>query len=94
VDVFLVWHVRHAAFLDGRPTEHRDQDGDLIMDDEDDVKLLGVFSSPERAQRRIDVALGEPGFATEPDCFWVDTYTVDEYRWVEGFVSVRNEDQD
>jgi hypothetical protein len=34
VDVFLLWHVRHA-FLDGTPTQHRDEDGTLIWDEED-----------------------------------------------------------
>lgn len=90
VDVYLVWHVRHAAFLDGQPTRHRDDSGQLSWDEEDgdDVKLLGVFESPEAAQARIDRARQQPGFNDEPDCFMVDPYTVGEDTWSDGFVSI------
>jgi len=90
VDVYLVHHVRHAAFLDGRPTEHRGEDGELIWDEEDgdDLKFLGVFSTEAKAQRAIAYAQTQPGFRDEPDCFVVAEYTVDESHWNEGFVCV------
>jgi hypothetical protein len=55
MDVFLLWHVRHARFLDGTPMQHRDQDGQLSWDEEagDDLKILGVYSTEQRAQDRI-----------------------------------------
>ncbi|MFC7597492.1 hypothetical protein ACFQU3_19395 [Terrabacter sp. GCM10028922] len=44
MDVFLVWHVRHARNLDGSPTEHRDEDGELAYDEEyDDFKIIGAY---------------------------------------------------
>ncbi len=90
MDVYLLWHVRHAPFLDGRLTEHRGEDGALIWDEEDgdDLKILGAYSSEQKAQERL-VRAGElPGFRDEPDCFLVDTYTLDEDRWTDGFITV------
>lgn len=90
VDVYLLWHVRHAPFLDGRPTEHRGEDGELIWDEEDgdDLKILGAYSTEQKAQDRLVRARELPGFRDEPDCFLVDQYTLDEDRWTEGFVTV------
>lgn len=94
MNVFLLWHVRHAAFRDGRPTRHRGEDGELGWDEEggDDVKILGVYSTEMKAQDRIIRARTLPGFRAEPDCFLIDQYTTDEDRWTEGFaVYPRNE---
>lgn len=89
MEVYLVHHVHHAAWLDGRPTEHRDADGELSWDEQegDDVKLLGVFSSEERADACVARARVLPGFRDEPDCFLVGPYTVDEEEWTEGYLS-------
>jgi hypothetical protein len=94
VEVFLLWHVRHAPFLDGRPAEHRSADGELDWDEEegDDLKILGIYSSEHAAQERIGRARTQPGFREEPDCFLIDPYTLDEDRWIEGFITIpRNE---
>lgn len=90
--VYLAWHIRHAEFTDGRPTEHVDADGDLIDDDEDDTKLLGVYRTEERARRRIAEARTEPGFVADPDCFWVEVHTLDADLWVGGFFTYRDGD--
>jgi hypothetical protein len=89
VDVFLLWHVRHAPFIDARPTRHRDEGGALIWDEEDgdDLKMLGVYSSEQKAQDRIVRARKLPGFRNEPDCFIVDAYTLDKDHWTEGFIT-------
>ena len=89
MDVFVVWHVRHATYVDGSPTQHRDEGGELAWDEEDgdNSKILGIFSSQERAAARIGLARSEPGFRHEPDCFLVDEYTVDEDCWTGGFVT-------
>jgi hypothetical protein len=90
VDVYLLWHVRHARFLDGTPIEHRGEDGELIWDEEegDDLKILGAYSTELKAQERRVRARESPGFRDEPDCFLIDQYTLDEDRWTEGFVTV------
>ncbi|WP_019135302.1 hypothetical protein [Cellulomonas massiliensis] len=89
MDVYLVHHIHHAAFLDGSPTVHRGDDGELVWDEEDgdDLKMLGVFSSDAAAARAVDHARTLPGFRDEPDCFLVTPHTVDTAMWAEGYVS-------
>jgi hypothetical protein len=90
VDVFLLWHVRHAPFVDRRPTRHRAEEGQLTWDEEDgdDLKILGVYSTEQKARDRIVRARSLPGFRDEPDCFLIDHYAIDQDRWIDGFVSV------
>ena len=90
VEVFLLTHIRHARNLDGT-VEHRDDTGELMWDEEDgdDLKTLGVYSSEQAGQARIEQAKSLPGFDTEPDCFLVTRYILDEDHWTEGFVTVR-----
>ncbi|WP_433618322.1 DUF7336 domain-containing protein [Dactylosporangium sp. CA-139114] len=92
--VYLLWHIRHAPFLDGRPSEHRDEHGELIWDEEDgdDLKILGAYSTEQKAQARITSARELPGFRDEPDCFLIDAYTLDEDRWAEGFSTLPADD--
>ncbi|CCH33872.1 hypothetical protein ABZ816_08615 [Actinosynnema sp. NPDC047251] len=89
MEVFLLWHVRHARNLDGS-IEHVDVGGALSWDEEegDDVKLLGVYSTENRAHERIERARTTPGFADEPNCFMVERYVVDQDTWTEGFTTV------
>ncbi|WP_323101809.1 hypothetical protein [Intrasporangium sp. YIM S08009] len=88
MDVFLVWHVRHARNLDGSPTEHRDEAGELAYDEEfDDLKIIGVYEDEAAAEAAIARTRQLPGFKDEPDCFMVDGYALGEDHWTEGFVS-------
>ena len=88
--IFLLWHIRHAPFVDGRPTRHRNEDGELDWDEEegDDLKMLGAYSTEQKAEERIERARALPGFRDEPDCFRIDCCTVDDDQWTDGFVSV------
>lgn len=90
MNVYMVWHIRHAKFLDGSPTEHFGQEGEILCDEQsgDDVKLLGVYASEADAQGRVDRARSQPGFSEEPNCFLIDGATLGEDQWVDGFVSV------
>jgi hypothetical protein len=56
--------------------------------DDEDVKLLGVYSSPERAEAALDRARLLPGFRDHPDGFQVEGYELDRTEWPEGFVTV------
>ncbi|MEU7778883.1 hypothetical protein [Micromonospora parva] len=91
-DVFLLWHVHHAANDEGQ-VEHLDESGELRVEEEfgDNVKLLGVYSSDMAARARIDSAKGLPGFSNEPDCFIVGRYTIDDDEWMQGFNTVRRD---
>ncbi|MFJ8114093.1 hypothetical protein [Streptomyces sp. NPDC096132] len=91
--VYLLWHIGHQneAGADGA-TLH--VDGETVYVDEqdgDDVKLLGVYSTPGKAEERMRRARLLSGFSDEPDCFVVEEHTIDEDQWTEGFVRVRPE---
>ncbi|MEO5837359.1 MAG: hypothetical protein ABIQ73_28565 [Acidimicrobiales bacterium] len=49
--------------------------------------LLGVYSSDEKAQRRIETARLLPGFRRFPNDFIVDEYEVDRDHWTSGFAT-------
>ncbi|MFI7000009.1 hypothetical protein [Nocardia sp. NPDC050175] len=87
MDVYLLRHIHHARPSDGAPIRHVDDDGDLIWDEEggDDVKLLGAYSTEQRANERIREAQNLPGFRDEPDCFHIDRYEVDKDEWTSGY---------
>ncbi|WP_069167679.1 DUF7336 domain-containing protein [Nocardia altamirensis] len=89
MDVFLLHHIHHARPLDGTPTRHVDDDGELTCDEQegDVVKLLGVYSTEQRAQERIREAQTLPGFRDEPDCFQIVGYEVDEDQWTSGYLT-------
>jgi hypothetical protein len=46
-----------------------------------------VYSTEERATRRIDSAAELPGFREAPGGFEVARYVVDRDQWAEGFVT-------
>ncbi|GGS11095.1 hypothetical protein GCM10010269_57700 [Streptomyces humidus] len=84
--VHLLWHIAHhneagengaTVHLDGETVHIDEQDGD-------DVKLLGVYSTAGKAEKRMRLARLLPGFADEPDCFVLDAYTLDEDEWPDG----------
>jgi hypothetical protein len=61
-----------------------------LEDGVEDVKLIGVYSSREKAQAAVAHLVREPGFSEAPDGFHIDEYQVDRDQWVEGYVTVRN----
>ncbi|MHA7239113.1 DUF7336 domain-containing protein [Arthrobacter sp. TMS1-12-1] len=90
MDVYMVWHIHHAKWLHGSPTEHFGDDGQILLDGQsgDDTKMLGVYASQEEAQARIDRAQTQPGFEDEPECFFIDAATLGEDLWTDGYVTV------
>lgn len=65
-------------------------DGSLHIDEQDgdDVKLLGIYSTREKAEERRRRAALLPGFGDEPDCFVIVPYRLDDDAWTEGFERV------
>jgi predicted kinase len=64
---------------------------------EDDVKLIGAYSSRERALEAVGRLRTQPGFcehprlvdpveSDDPNGFYIDEYTVDHDDWAEGYV--------
>ncbi|MFI7469189.1 hypothetical protein [Nonomuraea sp. NPDC049646] len=85
--VYILWHVHHVARDEhGHVVHFRDGDFSAQEDQGDDVKLLGVYSSEERARRRVAEARALPGFRDEPDCFWYGEVELDADAWTDGFV--------
>ena len=56
---------------------------------EDDCKLIGVYSSKEKAEKAKQKSLLLPGFLNSPNSFLIDKYNLDEDHWQEGFVTVK-----
>lgn len=52
---------------------------------EDDVKMIGVYSTRQRALEAIQRLSLKPGFRDFPDGFYIDEYPLDEDHWEDGF---------
>ena len=73
--VYLLWHIH----------ELNDDYGT-----HDEEKLIGVFSSAEKANDIIENLKNAEGFKDYPvSCFITDEYEVDEPNWTSGFFTVR-----
>ena len=56
------------------------------LDDTEEVKFIGVYSSNDSAKAAIDRLMNAPGFKDHPiECFNIDKYPIDQDNWVEGF---------
>jgi hypothetical protein len=56
--------------------------------EDDDAKLLGVYSTKAAAESRIDNAVKLAGFRRYPDGFTISLYEVDQDHWTSGFAQV------
>jgi hypothetical protein len=56
--------------------------------DDGHVKIVGIYSSPSKADAAIQRLRDQPGFRDFPDGFTVDAYELDEDHWAEGFVDL------
>jgi hypothetical protein len=62
------------------------------LDSEDtDIKLIGVYSTEEKAQNAITKLSFLPGFRDSRQGFHIDKYEMDKDHWQEGFVSTEEE---
>lgn len=74
MDVFLLWHLYELTDSDGA---------------RDEEKLIGVFSSEEKAKDAIEQLKGKEGFRDHPlSCFEIHKSKIDRINWVDGFVTV------
>ena len=73
--VYLLWHTHELT--DGFGTH-------------DEEKLIGVFSTAEKANDTIEKCKNLEGFRDYPlSCFMVDEYELDKPNWAEGFFTAR-----
>ena len=55
---------------------------------DEDVKMIGVYSSSALATLAIERLRLQPGFCDAPDGFTIDKYSVDVDHWEEGYVTI------
>ena len=53
---------------------------------DEDVKLIGVYSSRVAAEAAVARAVQLPGFQDAADGFSIDAYELDADHWVEGYI--------
>jgi hypothetical protein len=55
--------------------------------DNEDVKIIGIYSTREKAEKTIDnyIKKNLPGFKDYPDSFNITKYELDKDHWTEGF---------
>jgi hypothetical protein len=56
---------------------------------DEDSKLIGVYSSQENAEKARQKTMALPGFINSPNSFLIDKCKLDEDHWQEGFVTVK-----
>jgi hypothetical protein len=54
-------------------------------EDHEDTKLIGVYSSEQKAAETILRLRVMPGFRRYPNAFTVNKFTIDQDHWTEGF---------
>ena len=73
--VYVLWHVYELT----------DDFGD-----HDEEKLIGIYSTEEKAKEAIQSHKDLEGFRDYPvDCFEIHEYETDKLNWNEGFTTVR-----
>ncbi|MGH9436540.1 MAG: DUF7336 domain-containing protein [Terriglobia bacterium] len=59
-------------------------------DGEEDVKVIGIYSSRENALKATERLKLQPGFRDTPNDFYIDPYGLDEDNWTDGFMTIRH----
>ncbi len=59
-----------------------------MEDSEEDVKMIGVYSTQGTAEQAVARLQLQPGFSDVPEGFCIDRYSLDEDHWTEGYVTL------
>jgi hypothetical protein len=62
-----------------------------LSNGEEDAKLIGTYSSLEKAEQAKQRALVLPGFQDVPEGFVIDKYILDRDDWTEGYIAIAND---
>lgn len=60
------------------------------LDELEETKLIGVYSTNEQAELAINRLKDKNGFKDRPDAFEISEYELDTDNWTEGFASMIN----
>ena len=58
-------------------------------DEDEDIKLIGVYSTEDQARAAIARLSNKPGFRDHTDGFHITEQELDKDEWTEGFTSWR-----
>ena len=58
------------------------------LDDHDETKLIGTYSTKEQAELAITRLKDKNGFKYRPDAFVISEYELDKDNWTEGFATM------
>jgi homoserine kinase type II len=61
----------------------------ILEGGEEDVKIVGIYSTREAAQQAVNRLQLQPGFRDAPDGFTIDLYWVDQDHWEGGYITAR-----
>ncbi len=56
-------------------------------DNDEDVKMIGVYSTQETTEQAVERMVLQPGFKDAPEGFCIDRYPLDQDQWPEGYVT-------
>ncbi len=59
---------------------------------DEDIKLIGVYSSEEQAKEGLEQVRFQPGFRDYPEGFEIDAMLLNRTGWSGGFASPDDED--
>lgn len=59
-----------------------------VDEESDDIKLVGIYSSEEKARQAIAQLREQPGFRDHQDGFELGEATLDHTEWAEGFLTL------
>lgn len=57
------------------------------LEGSEEDKLIGVYSTRERAEQAVERKLQYPGFRDHPEGFLIANFTIDKDQWSEGFMT-------
>ena len=57
-------------------------------DGHEDSKLIGVYSTEQRAQEALQRVRNQPGFRERPEGFVINEFRLDRHGWPEGYVTI------
>ena len=60
----------------------------LLKEDEEDVKIIGIYSTKELAREAVERTKLFQGFCDAPKGFYIDEYPLDKDSWTEGYITV------
>ncbi len=63
----------------------------VLGSEDEDIKLIGVYSTEEKAKKTIVKLSSQPGFKKSQNGFSIDKYEIDKDHWCEGYITAESE---